>query len=297
MFDIKQVFTVATYNFRRWLSARVIITFLLAFVLCFMLSDKAVSLTYQYSTTMQLAEGFVWSFGDPNSILLVSLLLMLLFADMPFINAGTPYYLIRTRRVVWLWGQIVYVALATLIFLLFILAATAIVCAPQSFLGNMWSETGAILGYSGAGQSLALPASIKTMEMSTPYACMGSVFLLMLLYTLLLVSIMLAVNIRKGQVWGIVAAFGFSLYGLFLNPDTIQKLFELPESLFYKANVAVGWLSPLNHATYYMHNFGYDYLPQLWMTYLIFIGLIALCFNAALKGMKSFNYNFTGSDV
>ena len=296
MFRIRQAWNVASFNFRQWKNPRVIITFALTFVLCFLLSDKAVNASYQYNTTMQLVEGFVWTFGDQTSILLSSLLLLLLFADMPFISPATPFFLMRTNRTTWLLGQILYIFLGTVIYIFFILVSTSVICIPQSFIGNVWSETGAILGYSGAGNAISLPASIKTMEMSTPYECMAAVFILMLLYSLLLVSIMLVFNLKKGQFWGVSAAFLFSLYGLFLNPGVFQNLLHLPETLFYKANVAVGWLSPLNQATYYMHNFGYDYLPRLWMTYLIFIGLITLCFIAGKKSIRNYNFMFTGTD-
>ena len=40
----------------------------------------------------------------------------------------------------------------------------------------------------------------------------------------------------------------------------------------------MGWLSPLNHATYHMHNFGYDLLPRLWQTEAVFAALILLLF-------------------
>ena len=65
----------------------------------------------------------------------------------------------------------------------------------------------------------------------------------------------------------------------------------------YKANVAVGWLSPLNQATYHMHNFGYDLLPRLWQTYLIFLVAIIALFLIALRGMKKYNFNFTGNSA
>ena len=84
----KQIFAVTRYNFRRWhKNPRIVITFCLAFVLCFLLSDKAVKFAKEYETTMQLVEAFVWTFGDSNSILLSSLLLLLLFADMPLYQA------------------------------------------------------------------------------------------------------------------------------------------------------------------------------------------------------------------
>ena len=297
MSKLRQIGSVTVYNFRQWrANPRIIITFALAFVLCYLLSDKAVRFAKEYETTMQIVEAFVWTFGDSNSILLASLLLLLLFADMPFLSSGTPYYLLRIDRKTWLAGQALYIVLATSIYMLFILVATALVCMGQSFVGDMWSETAAILGYSGAGKAVALPALVKTLEMSTPYACMGTIFVLMLLYTLLMAFIMLTFNIRRGQIAGVVSVFVFSLFGFLLNPELIKTMFQLPDELMYKANVAVGWLSPLNHATYHMHNFGYDLLPRMWMTFVIFGVLIALCFLMALRAVRKYNFNFSGTE-
>lgn len=297
MSKLRQIGSVTAYNFRQWrANPRVVITFALAFILCFLLSDKAVKFALEYETTMQIVEAFVWTFGDSNSILLASLLLLLLFADMPFINSGTPLYLMRIDRKTWLAGQALYIALATTIYMVFILCATALVCMRQSFVGNMWSETAAILGYSGAGKDVALPALVKTLEMSRPYECMGTIFVLMLLYALLMAFLMLTFNIRKGQLAGVVSVFAFSLYGFLLNPQLFKTIFKLPDELMYKANVAVGWLSPLNQATYHMHNFGYDLLPRLWMTYTIFGALIVLCFMWALRSVRRYNFNFTGTE-
>lgn len=293
----KQSLSVASYNFRQWhKNLRVVVTFALAFILCFLLSDKAVKFAQEYGTTMQLVEAFVWTFGDSNSILLSSLLLVLLFADMPFISSGTPFYLVRINRKIWITGQALYVVGATFLYLVFILTATSLVCMTQSFVGNMWSETAAILGYSGAGETVALPALVKTLEMSTPYACMGTIFLLMLLYALLLVFIMLVFNLYKGQAAGVISAFVFSVYGFLLNPQTLKNIFQLPDELVYRANVAVGWLSPLNHATYHMHNFGYDLLPRLWQTYVIFGVLIVLCYILSLRAVRKYSFHFTGTE-
>ncbi len=297
MYRLRQIGSVAAYNFRQWRrNPRIFITFALAFILCFLLSDKAVRFSKEYGTIMQIVESFVWTFGDSNSILLSSLLLVLLFADMPFIGNGTPLYLVRVNRKVWLAGQALYISLATSIYMVFILFSTAFVTMRNSFVGNMWSETAAILGYSGAGEAVALPALVKTLEMSTPYECMITIFLLMLLYTLLMTFIMLIFNIYKGQMAGVISVFVFSLYGFLLNPQLIMTLMQLPDELMYKANVFMGWISPLNHATYHMHNFGYDLLPRLWHTYVIFVALIILCFLLALRGIRYYNFNFTGTE-
>ncbi|MDR0963585.1 MAG: hypothetical protein LBM60_03090 [Clostridium sp.] len=294
---IKQVFSVMVYNYRGWRkNIRVMLTFCLAFILCFLLSDKAVGFANEYGTSMQIVEAFVWMFGDSNSILLSSMLLMLLFADMPFISPATPFYLMRINRKTWMIGQAAYIISATFLYLVFIMTATSLVCMTQSFIGNMWSETAAILGYSNAGRRVALPALVKTLEKSTPYACMATIFLLMLFYSLFMVLLMLFFNIWKGQLAGVVSVFVFSVFGFLLDPQTIKVLFQLPDELLYQANVAVGWLSPLNQATYHMHNFGYDLLPRLWQTYAIFGGLIVTVFLLCLRAIRRYSFQFLGTE-
>lgn len=297
MTRLRQAFSVAGYNFRQWhKNPRVAVSFALAFILCFLLSDKVVSFAESYKTTTQLLEPFIWTFGDSDSILLISLLLVFLFADMPFLSSGTPFYLMRTTRTVWLVGQVIYIAATTLFYLLFVLVSTVILCMQNSFIGNMWSETAAMLGYSGAGKAIAVPAAVKAMEMVTPMECALTIFLLMLLYTLLMVFFMLVFNLWKGQMSGMVSVLGFSLFGFLLSPDTFKTVLQLSESQEYIANVIVGWLSPLNQATFHLHNFGYDLLPRLWQTYLIFTMLILLCFVISWKIVRTYSFTFTGTE-
>jgi len=118
----------------------------------------------------------------------------------------------------------------------------------------------------------------------------------MLLYAMLMAFVMLVFNLKKGQLAGVVSVFVFSLFGFLLNPQTIKTIFQLPDELMYKANVVVGWLSPLNQATLHMHNFGYDLLPRLWQSYTIFGGLIIGCYFLALRAIRNYNFNFIGTE-
>lgn len=297
MKQIKQAFSIAGYNFRLWRgNPRILVTFSLAFILCFLLSDKAVRFAANHNTPMQLVETFIWSFGDSNSILLSSSLLVLLFADMPFLSSGTPLYLVRTSRRTWITGQVIYIVSATTVYLLFVLASTVLLSLSQSFTANMWSPTAAILGYTNAGKRVAIPALVKTLEMSWPYQSMASIFALMLGYTGVMVMIMLVCNLRFGQAAGVVSVLVYSIYGILMQPDTIQLLLKLPDEAYYIANVTIGWLSPLNQATYHMHNFGYDKLPRLWQSYLIFFALVAVLYIAAIQAAKRYQFTFTGTE-
>ncbi len=294
---IGQTITFLRTDFGVWMrSPRIWLTFGLAFIMCFLLSDKAMLFSREYNTTMQVLEPFVWTFGDGNSILLSSLLLLLLFADMPFISSVTPYLLHRTNRKVWLISNLLYIVISTALYLFFVLGSTCLLCMSRSFMANMWSETAAILGYSGAGRNVALPILTETLELSSPYSCAGTIFLLMLMYSLFIAGIMLAVNLRFGSISAVTVVLAVNLFGFLANPLTLQKLFHLSDHSLYRANVAVGWLSPLNHATYYMHNFGYTLLPRLWQSCLLFAVGILILFSVGYFMMKRYNFQFRGTE-
>ena len=101
---------------------------------------------------------------------------------------------------------------------------------------------------------------------------------------------------QKGTAWRYGECIRILSIRVFAESADNKAIFQLPDELMYKANVAVGWLSPLNQATYHMHNFGYDLLPRLWQTYLIFGGLIAVCFFFSLRAARSYNFNFSGTE-
>ncbi len=292
MRDMKQAFRIAGQNFSGWKkNPRIWMTFILAAVLCLMLSDQIISHAIKYETILQVFEPFIWTYGDASSVMLSTLLLILLFADMPFISQATPYWLVRTKRKVWLAGQIIYVILATVIYNIFLAVMLGIMGAPFSFTGNVWSETAAMLGY-GGGESITVPVSIKTMESSTPYGCAVIVFGLVLLYTLFIAVLMLFLNLTAGNMAGVIGAFAVSLYGFLLNPDILQKLFHFTGNQAYRANVLCGWLSPLNHATFPMHSFGYDYLPGVGVSMSIFVVLITVLIILSAVRIRVYNFSF-----
>lgn len=293
---IRQILLLTAVNFRRWRrSPQIWLAFGLGFVACFLLTNKTVAFAEEHQTVMQIFEPFIWTFGDAKSILLISLCLLLLFADMPQLGAEVPLMLVRTTRRRWMAAQILYLLLATFVFTVFLLCASCILCAQYGYPANIWSETAAILSYSPIGQKIAVPTFVKVLELTYPYPCAVRIFLLMLGYSMTLSALMFLGNLlheQLGMVFGIV----FSGFGLFLDPSIISEWFHLSVYQSRTANILFGWLSPLNHATYYMHNFGYDNLPRLRTSYLIFAAAACIIFVLAFLRSKKYAFCFTGTE-
>lgn len=295
MCKVRQVFYIAQSNFRKWYkNPQIIMCFLLAFIFCFLLSDKVMQFAQSRDTHLQGLEAFIWTFGDSQSVLAISILLLLLFSDMPNLSNEVPYFMVRTNRRVWMLGQILYLLTATFCFMLFILGATVLLSASRAYPANMWSDTAAILGYSNIGAKIAVPAFVKVLELTDPYHCTIHIFLLMTGYAVTMTGIILFLNLCKNN-GGMIGGVVFSMFGIVLNPDIVASWFGISLERIRIANILCGWISPLNHATYYMHSFGYDNLPKLWQSYVFFVLVSVMLFALSLWKVRNYPFQFTGT--
>lgn len=293
--SIRQVLLAVVSNFRCWRrNPQIFLAFGLAFILCFLLSDKVIRFSERHDTLLQLAEPFIWTFGDAVSVLVISLILLLIFSNMPNLGNEVPFFLIRMNRRIWMLGQILYLLAATWIFMVFILVSTWILTGSRAYLANLWSDTAAILGYSQIGSELYIPSFVKVMELSFPYGCMLHIFGLMLGYAVLMSSLILYLNLWRDN-GGVIGGILFSGFGMVLNPNLIAEWFGISMERMKVANILFGWISPLNHATYYMHNFGYDNLPRLWTSYVFFGAGSLVFFSLSMIRIKKYAFQFTGT--
>lgn len=292
---MRQIWAAVGYNFLGFFrNSRTVITFLLSIVACFLLSSRVMEVVERFGTSMQAAEPFIWTFGDATAILLVSLLLIFLFSDLPKLTAFTPFYLMRMTKKKWLAAQFLYIVLVTLLYVVFILLMTAILCMKHSFVGNLWSETAAILGYSSVGKKLNVPSTVKVMESISPYGCMLQAGLLILGYSLTLGFMILLGNLLAGRRYGMLLALGYSLYGFLLDPAVLGKILGLESYEMFRVRSIVGWISPLNNAVYGMHDFGYDNLPTITQSLGIFGILLLLMYLLSLRALRKYNFTFLG---
>ncbi len=294
---MRQICAAVRFNFLGFFrNSRTVIVFLLSAIVCYLLSGRVYEVVVHFDTPMQAAEPFIWTFGDTQAVLLVSLLLIFLFSDLPKLSAFTPFYLLRMTRRRWLTAQFGYIVLVTALYVAFVLAVTIALCMKNAFPGNLWSETAAILGYSKTGQELHIPSTVKVMESVTPYGCMLQVAALMFGYSLTLGFLVLLGNLLPGRKYGMLLALGYSLYGFLLEPEVIGKLLGYEEYQLYQIRSLVGWISPLNNGVYGMHDFGYDNLPTVAQSIWIFAGVLAMLIFLSGRAVRRYNFTFLGTE-
>ena len=273
---------------------RFYMSLLLGFLLCWLLTDKTMAISRQYMTDVQIFEPFVWCYADDDSILYASLVMLLMLSAFPRLDAPASYLIFRAQRSSWLMGQLLTVLVLTALYCGMILLSSMALCLGHAFLPDRWSETATMLSFAPGSFEVALTVLRKTVKLTTPYTCCVQIFLLLFQYVLLLATIQLTFTLLKSRRAGILAALILNFAGFVLTPDRFMAWLELPSELQYYANLASAWLSPLQHATYTMHNFGYDLLPRLEVSYLILGGATATLIIISAVTMRRYAFSFAG---
>lgn len=270
---------------------RLIFCLLIGFLLCFFLTRHTLALSRQFQTDVQLLEPFIWCFSDSDSILLASLALLLLLSQMPRLDASDTMLLFRVGRKNWLTAQILTALVISLGYTIFLLLSSLLLTIGANIsVANRWSRTATIISYAPETLERALTIVRKTVRFTKPYSCSFHIFWLLTQYTLFLLLTNLAVSLRFGKKAGISAVIFLHLTAWLLTPNRFMVWLALDEKMAYYANLLAAWLSPLQHATYIMHNFGYDSLPTLTQTHLLFGGLNLALLTAVFWQVKKLEF-------
>lgn len=248
-----------------------------------------------YDSPMQAFEPFIWTFGDATSILLCALLLILLFIDLPKLSPFTPYMLLRMKKWKWLLAQFFYIFFVTTFYMLYVFCVTGLLCMRKTYIGNIWSKTAALLAYSDMGRKLSVPSTVKVMESTSPVECSGQIMMLLICYALTLSFLMLFFQMKIGKKAAIAAGLSYSLFGFLLDPQVLADILHKEDYQMFLMRRIAGWISPLNHATYGMHDFGYDVLPSIGQSCMVFLGILLVLAALSFWTLKKYNFSsFTG---
>lgn len=297
MHSLGKVTVLAAWNLRCVCkNPRFFLCAAMAFLLCFLLSDHVTAAARHYQTDLQLLELFIWCFSDSDSIFFAALALMLLLSPLPDLGPFCAYQLLRVNRGAWLLAQVLTMAMATALYMLVLLFSCVLLGMDVSFGANRWSETAMLLSYMPAGSDIPVTVVRRAIRDTTPYGCALQIFLLLQAYMLLLSMLQLAATLFRSRSAGMLLVLSTNLLGYALTPARFITWLQLDSHAQYVANLLSAWLSPLQHATYAMHSFGYDNLPALWQSHAIMLALSLILGIAAYRLFRTYPCNFHGGD-
>lgn len=295
MSNVREILCCTAWNIRNLRkNPRVLFGIVLGFLLCFFLTQRTTELAEQFHTDLQILEPFIWCFADADSILFASLALLLPLSQIPRLDTSASYLIFRTKRINWLLAQVLTAVLLSAAYTFILMVSCAVLAMGNAYLQNAWSDTATVLSFSPEQFEVSINVVRKTVKLTTPYHCALIIYFLLCSYTIFLTLLHLIFSIKFQKKSGFTAVVVVSLLAYLLSPERLMEWLNIPQQISYIANCLAVWVSPLQHAAYSMHSFGYGGFPDVFQSLALFaaVNLLLLILSAffikntefALKG-------------
>jgi hypothetical protein len=239
---VKKIFRIAMYSIRQWVTdPRVISLFVLMSM--FVWNDFEVISDLTGRTGIKTNPLlFPFYSGDPVKKLILLAGVIFLFSDAPFINKNQPYIIIRSKRVTWVLGQILYIVMAGAVYFLFLMSVSILALLPDAtFATDGWGKIVHTLAQTNAGAQIHLQFGI-TKEITTfysPFEAFALSFLLNWGAACFLGLLLFAINLKFNRMIGLVAG------GVILFSDLLITNM-LPPGFYHLSPVSLSRLSVLD---------------------------------------------------
>lgn len=263
---VKKIFTIAIYSIRQW---KADLRILLLFLCMVMFIWNDLSVVSSFASRMDMNTNPVY-FPFYSSDIIKQLILLagiiFLFSNVPFINKNQPYVIIRSKRLFWVLGQILYIIMASGIYYITLIGASIIVLLPNiTFATDGWGKIINTLAQTNTGELIKLQFGIseKIVTSYSPFQALGLSFLLN---------------------WGMASFMGLLMFAFSLKFNRKIGLFAGSMLLFFDLLVINGLpykfycLSPVTFSRLAMLDpTGVSMLPKLTYPFIFFgIGIILL---------------------
>jgi hypothetical protein len=165
--------------------------------------------------------------SDDYMIIILFICAVVLFCDAPFIDEQQPYVIIRSDKICWALGQILYVVLSGLIFAVFIFISVCINLIGVINFSSDWGKIIGTLAQTNAGTQFNSYISFDYSIMVN-YSSIEATFITILLVwavSVFLGLLMFLINTHLNNIIGPVVAFVLVLAQYFLPIIRVDVLY------------------------------------------------------------------------
>lgn len=208
MDKIKCSISISLYQFKKWaINPRIYVIFISIFLYLHSMLSPIVTFCFNsgYNITPYV---FPYMMCQPITVMLMMLGIVLLFCDAPFIGSEQPYIIIRSGRTQWVFGNIVYIALASIVFFLLTTLFTIIILSPAIEFSLGWGKViGTFAQTSLASEhGITFPFSQVIFMNYTPLQAMLISFSNSCLISFILGMIIFILNLKLTRSAGVIGA-------------------------------------------------------------------------------------------
>jgi hypothetical protein len=228
MHKIKTVFKIAFRNIQKWLKNPRIITIAVFVFITMLWCDHAV-IRFSEHVEMKITP-WVYPFIITSGYMQVTMLLccIFLFSDAPFLDESAPYVIARSGRTAWMQGQLLYIAIACLLFTIYSYIASILPLLGHIKWKGEWGKVIGTLAQTNAAGSYNIQFRFHPAILFgyTPIeATLLTLLLNYLLYAMMGI-LMFVLNFFTVKMIGTIICCGITMFNYFISNFLSSKWFR-----------------------------------------------------------------------
>lgn len=192
------------------------------------------------NSPLNILEPFIAVANSQLLILIIPAVFLTLISDFPRTDGNTLFFLLRTGKVNWLLGQIVFVIMSIVSFVGAVFAGAVLPMLTKGFLADKWSLTVSKYGEMFPEKIMSFGNQLITEKLYNqmpPYKAALQSYLLMMCYLLVLALVMLMFNCLKIKLMGLLSSGSVIAFG----------------GATSLVGVKAQWIFPMAHTIIYLH--------------------------------------------
>lgn len=229
MGNLLKILKICILNFRKWLiSPRIYVVAALVLVFTNMVISPIVDFanSVEENVTPWLLP-FIMS--DNYMAITIFACAVLLFCDAPFTDEQQPYVIIRSNKICWAAGQILYIIISGFIFSLFLFASVCINIISVIDFSDDWGKIIGTLTQTNAGSQFNsyIFFDYSIMKNFSAISATAITLLLVWLVSVLIGLLVFFINTHLNNIIGPIVAFAFVLFQYLVPIIRIDSLYYL----------------------------------------------------------------------
>lgn len=259
--SIRKILSTARTEYVKWITnpRMIIIGVMLIFIYDFAVSPL-LQMAEEMNSPLNMFEPFIAVANSQLLILIIPAVYLTLISDFPRTDGNTLFFLLRTGKINWLLGQILFIIMTIFTFIGTVFLGTVLPMLTQGFIADKWSLVVKQYGIIFPEKAMSFGNQLITEKLYNqlpPFSAVIQSYLLMMAYLLTLALIMLMFNCIKLKLMGLLSSGAVIAFGGALSV----------------ANVKAMWLFPMAHTIIYLHytRFFREPVFAMWKTALYFV--------------------------
>ena len=239
--SLSKIWKIASIEYAKWIcNSRMVLLIIMYIFIRVCVITPLLGRSVRMGQPLNLLEPFIAVGNSGFIVLILPIVYLTLMSDYPKTDGNSMMVLVRTGKINWLIGQLVFSFLTILSYLLILFLATILSVFPFAFLDNGWSLVATDYDYyfpeeAGSVTSALLPANLY--NQMAPYQAVLGTFLFLTLYFFLLVSILLLFRLYKQKL------VGFFISGSLIALGAACCSLKTP----------LMWILPMAHSVIWLH--------------------------------------------